>query len=212
MLEKMQEAATPGVGRMADKVKEVARGGEAAAYREREEQGSERAKTILSELLDAARSAAETILEDQKQRTAERVSGMAEAVRCAAQSLDRSENRAIARYADQAADRIEDLSGLIRERQWSEIVADTEDLARRQPTLFALGAAAIGFLAGRLLAVPTDRRHSKKDIPQTRDLGPHRGETDEITAAVSRLATQPPGGAGKLAGYGAELDERSESR
>ncbi len=197
---------------MADKVEEVARGGEAAAYREREEQGSERAKTILSELLDAARSAAETILEDQKLRTAERVSGMAEAVRCAAQSLDRSENRAIARYADQAADRIEDLSGLIRERQWSEIVADTEDLARRQPTLFALGAAAIGFLAGRLLAVPTDRRHPKKELPQTLDLGPHRGETDEITAAVSKLATQPPGGAGKLAGYGGELDEPSESR
>jgi hypothetical protein len=212
MLEKMQEAATPGVGRMADKVEEVARGGEGAAYREREEQSFERAKTILSELLDAARSAAETILEDQKQRTAERVSGMAEAVRCAAQSLDRPENRAIARYADQVADRIEDLSGLIRERPWSEIVADTEDLARRQPTLFALGAAAMGFLAGRLLAVPTDRRRSKKAIPPTLDLGPHRGETDEITAAVSKLATQPTGGGGKVAGYGAELDDRSERR
>ena len=197
---------------MADKVEEVARGGEAAAYREREEQGSERAKTILSELLDAARSAAETILEDQKLRTAERVSGMAEAVRCAAQSLDRAENRAIARYADQAADRIEDFSSLIRERQWSEIVADMEDLARRQPTLFALGAAGLGFLAGRLLAVPTDRRRSQKDIPQTPDLGPHRGETDEITAAVSKLATQPTGGAGTAAGYGAEVDNRSETR
>ena len=67
---------------MADKVEEVARSGEAAAYRDRREQSFERAKTILSELLDAARSAAETILEDQKQRTAERVSGMAEG--CAA--------------------------------------------------------------------------------------------------------------------------------
>src|SRR4029077_2271151 len=132
MLEKMQEAATPGVGRMADKVEEVARGGEAAAYREREEQSFERAKTILSELLDATRSAAETILDDQKRRTAERVSGMAEAVRCAAQSLDRSEYPAIARYADQAADRIEDFSGLIRERRWREIRGRTEDLARRQ--------------------------------------------------------------------------------
>ena len=197
---------------MADKVEEVARSGEAAAYRDRREQSFERAKTILSELLDAARSAAETILEDQKQRTAERVSGMAEAVRCAAQSLDRSENRAIARYADHAADRIGDFSGLIRERQWSEIVADTEDLARRQPTLFALGGAAIGFFAGRLLAVPADRRRSKKDLPQTLDLAPHRGETDEITAAVSKLATQPTGGAGKAAGYGAELSERPESR
>ena len=197
---------------MADKIEEVARGGEAEAYREREEQSFERAKTILSELLDATRSAAERILDDQKLRTAERVSGMAEAVRCAAQSLDRSENPAIARYADQAAERIEDFSRLIRERQWSEIVADTEDLARRQPTLFALGAAAIGFLAGRLLAVPSDRRQSTEDIPQILDPAPHRGETDEITAAVSKLATQKTGGAGKLAGYRAELDERSEGR
>ena len=133
-------------------------------------------------------------------------------MRCAAQSLDRSENPAIARYADQAADRIEDFSGLIRERRWSEIVADTEDLARRQPTLFVLGAAAVGFLAGRLLAVPTDRRRSQEDIPQTLDLAPHRGETDEITAAVSKLATQPTGSAGKLAGNGAELGDRPESR
>ena len=197
---------------MADKVEEAARGDGAAAYREREEQSLERAKAILSELLDATRSAAETILDEQKLRTAERVSGMAEAVRCAAQSLDRSENPAIARYADQAADRIDDFSRLIGERQWSEIIADTEDLARRQPMLFALGAAAIGFLAGRLLAVPTDRRQSKKDIPQTLDLAPHRGETDEITAAVSKVATQPTGRTGKIAGYGAELDEQSETR
>ena len=197
---------------MADKVDELGTGGGAAAYRDGSEQSFQRAKTILSELLDATRSAAERILDDQKQRTAERISGTAEAVRCAAQSLDRSENPAIARYADQAADRIEDFSSLIRERQWSEIVADMEDLARRQPTLFALGAAAIGFLAGRLLAVPTDRRRSQKDIPQTPDLGAHRGETDEITAAVSKLATQPTGGAGTAAGYGAEVDNRSETR
>jgi hypothetical protein len=197
---------------MADKIGELGTGGGAAAYRDGREQSFQRAKTILSELLDATRSAAETILDDQKQRTAERISGTAEAVRCAAQSLDRSENPAIARYADQAADRIEDFSSLIRERQWSEIVADMEDLARRQPTLFALGAAALGFLAGRLLAVPTDRRRSQKDIPQTPDLGPHRGETDEITAAVSKLATQPTGGTGTAAGYGAEVDDRSETR
>jgi ElaB/YqjD/DUF883 family membrane-anchored ribosome-binding protein len=197
---------------MADKIEDGTRGGEAAAYRERGEQSFERAKTILSELVDATRSAAEAILDDQKLRTAGRVSGMAEAVRCAAQSLDRSEYPAIARYADQAADRIEDFSGLIRERRWREIVADTEDLARRQPTLFVLGAAAVGFLAGRLLAVPTDRRQSKKNVSQTLDLAPHRGETDEITAAVAKLATQPIGSIGKLAGYGAELDERSESR
>jgi ElaB/YqjD/DUF883 family membrane-anchored ribosome-binding protein len=194
---------------MTEKVEDGTGGGGVPANRE--EQSFGRARTILSELLDATLSAAETILDDQKQRTAERVLGMAEAVRCAAQSLDRSENPAIARYADQAAERIEDLSRLIRERQWSEIVADTEHLARRQPALVVLGATAIGFLAGRLLAAPTDRRKREKNTVPPEELAPHRGETDEITAAVSKLATRPTGG-GKVAGYGAELDDRSERR
>ena len=74
----------------------------------------------------------------------------------------------------------------------------------------ALGAAAIGFLAGRLL-VPADRRQSDQGGARSPGLSPHRGETDEITAAVSQLAAQPTGG-GKAAGYGAELDDRSETR
>jgi ElaB/YqjD/DUF883 family membrane-anchored ribosome-binding protein len=159
----------------------------------------------VNDLLDAARSAAETMLDDQKQRTAGRVAGIAEAVRCAAQSLERSDSRAIARWADQAASRIEDFSCLIRERRWSEIAADTENFARRQPMLFVLGAAVTGFLAGRLLSVPADRRQPKRNIQQTSDLSPHRGETDEITAAVSKLATQPTVGDGKVAGNGAEI-------
>ena len=194
MLEQLQAATTPGVGRMPEKVEDGTGGGGVPANRAEGEQSFGRAKTILSELLDATLAAVETILDDQKQRTAERISGMAEAVRCVAQSLDRSENRAIARYAEEGAGRIEDLSRLIRGRQWSEIVADIEDLARRQPMLLALGATAVGFLAGRLLAVPTDRGRPDKSTPRPLDLAPHRGETDEITAAVSQLATEPTGG------------------
>jgi hypothetical protein len=164
----------------------------------------ERAKPILDEILDAARSAAATMLDEQKQRAAERVGGIAEAVRCAARSLDRSEDRAIAGWADQAAGRVEGFSRLIGERRWSDIAADTADFARRQPMLFVLGAAATGFLAGRLLSLPADRRQPKPTIPQTPDLSPQRGETDEITAAVAKLATTPTGG-GKVAGNGAEI-------
>jgi ElaB/YqjD/DUF883 family membrane-anchored ribosome-binding protein len=190
---------------MTDKLEDGAGRGDAAAHADGGERSFERAKPILNEVLDAARSAAETLLDDQKQRAAEGVAGIAEAVRCAAQSLDRSDSRAIARYADQAASRIEDFSRLIRERRWSEIAADTEDFTRRQPILFVLGATVTGFLAGRLLSVPSDRRRPKQNIPESPDLSPHRGETDEITAAVSKLATPPSDGGGKVPGNGAEI-------
>jgi ElaB/YqjD/DUF883 family membrane-anchored ribosome-binding protein len=196
---------------MIDRAEDETEQGEAAARADGGGRSFERVKPILNDLLDAARSTAETMLDDQKRKTAERVAGIAEAVRCAAQSLDRSESQAIARYADQAAHRIEDFSRLIRERRWSDIVADTEDFARRQPMLFVVGATVAGFLAGRLLSLPSDRRQPKENIQQPPDLTPHRGETDEITAAVSKLATQPTGGA-EIAGNGDEVPVGLETR
>jgi ElaB/YqjD/DUF883 family membrane-anchored ribosome-binding protein len=175
------------------------------------EQSFERARTILAELVDAVRSVAEAMLDDQKQQAAERVAGIAEAVRSAAQSLDRSEHGSIARYADGAADQVDHVSQLIRDRHWSEIVADTEDFAQRRPMLFALGATAAGFLAGRLLSVPSGRQQ-RGTMPQAADLSPHRGETDEITAAVSKLATQPSGGDAEASGHDAEFAAGPETR
>src|SRR5712671_6917068 len=96
----------------------------------------ERETSVVAEFVDAARSAAESLLEAQKQQVAEKASGIAEALRSAAHSLDQSQNRAIAGYMDQAADHVENISRTVRERRWNEIVADTEDFARRQPTLF----------------------------------------------------------------------------
>jgi ElaB/YqjD/DUF883 family membrane-anchored ribosome-binding protein len=158
------------------------------------------ARDIVREFVDAARSAAESLLEEQRQRAAERVSSIAEALRSAASSLDHSQNRAIARYADQAADQIEHVSRAMRERRWNEIVAETEDFARRQPTLFVLAAVATGFLAGRLLWTPTGGLPQESDpTRQGTNLRQSPGETVAVTAAVSSGS-----GTGEKAGYGAE--------
>jgi hypothetical protein len=144
--------------------------------------GGERAWSVVAEFVDAARSAAESLLEEQTRQVAERVSGIADAVRGAAKSLDQSQNRAIARYADQAADQIENFSRAVRERGWNEIVADTEDFARRQPTLFVLGAVATGFLVGRFLWASTAGQRHGSDATR----GSARGDTTPaVTAAVS---------------------------
>jgi hypothetical protein len=169
---------------------------EAAARAEDREEGIVRAKAILTEFVDATLSTAEAMLEEHKQRAAQRVDGLAESLRCAAQCLERSDNRAIARYAARAADQVGEFSLGIRNRGWNQIIADAEDLARRRPALFMLGATLAGFLAARVLSLPTDRpRTPSSDTLKGSDLSPHRGETDEITAAVSRLVT-PPAAAG----------------
>jgi len=164
--------------------------------------GGEGASDIVREFVDAARSAAESLLEEQRQRAAERVSSIAKALRSAASSLDHSQNRAIARYVDQAADQIEHVSRAMRERRWNELVAETEDFARRQPTLFVLAAVATGFLAGRLLWTPTGGLPQESDpTRQGTNLGQSPGETVAVTAAVSSGSGT---GTGEKAGYGAE--------
>ena len=136
--------------------------------------------SVVTEFLDAARSAAESLLEEQKRQIADRISGVARALRSAAQPLDESQSRVIAGYLDEAATQVHSLSRTMRERHWGELVADTEDFARRQPTLFVLAAVATGFVVGRLLWTSTgERRHDA--ARSSRSGEPAR----TVTAAVS---------------------------
>lgn len=114
----------------------------------------ERAGAIVAELADAFCSALIGAAEEQGAKAGEQVSAVAEAVRCAAQSLDQSGSPGIARGVDRAADRIEHIADIVRRREWREIATETGDFARRRPGLFGLGAVAVGFLAGRLLTPP----------------------------------------------------------
>ena len=63
-------------------------------------------RSVVAEFIDAARSTAESLLEDQKKQVAERVKGVAEALEGAARSLHGSQNRMVARYVQQAGDQV----------------------------------------------------------------------------------------------------------
>jgi ElaB/YqjD/DUF883 family membrane-anchored ribosome-binding protein len=155
-----------------------------------------RLKSVVDELVDAARSAAESLLEEQKRQIAERAGGIAEALHSAAHSLENSQNTLIARYVDEAAGRVEDISRKVRDRRWDEIVSATEDFARRQPTLFVLGAMATGFLVGRFLWPATSEQRQASEV--ARELS-QRETASTVTAAVSSASGA---GVGEAAGDG----------
>src|SRR5437899_1177205 len=89
-------------------------------------------RSVLAEFVDAARTSAESLLREQKQQVADRVSGVAEALHGAARSLDQAQNRVIARHIHQAGDHVKNLTRNLQERRWNELIADTEEFARRQ--------------------------------------------------------------------------------
>jgi cell division septum initiation protein DivIVA len=136
--------------------------------------------SVVTEFLDAARSAAESLLDEQKRQIADRISGVARALRSAAEPLDESQSRVIARYLEEGAAQVHNFSRTMRERHWGELVADSEDFARRQPTWFVLGAVATGFVVGRLLWTSIGgRRHDA--ARSSRSSEPAR----TVTAAIS---------------------------
>jgi len=149
--------------------------------------GFERAGAMLGELVGATRSAAEALLDEQKRRAAAQVKGIGEAVRSAAQSLDRSQTPALAGYVDRAASQIEQFSDLIGARSSSEIIAEMRYFARRQPWLFLFAATAAGFLTARVLSAATNRGAGERELYSARKA------SEEVTAAVAS-------GDGKLAG------------
>jgi ElaB/YqjD/DUF883 family membrane-anchored ribosome-binding protein len=105
------------------------------------------------------RDAAEALIDEQKERLAAAVKSIADMLRRTADTLERENNGTAAHYASRAAAEIDRFSATVRERRLGEMMASTEAFARRQPALFVAGAAAAGFVIGRLLARPPRRDH-----------------------------------------------------
>ena len=76
---------------------------------------------------------------------------VAGAIRTAADELDRS-SPVLGGAMRSAGDRIENLSHNIRHKTANEVVADTRDLFQRKPAMVFGVAAAMGFVAYRLLS------------------------------------------------------------
>jgi len=117
------------------------------------------AQREVGRLGEQMRDAAASLLDEQKDRMASAVHGVADMLRRTADTLERENNATAAHYADRAAAQFDRLSETVRSRRFGDMVASTEDFARRQPALFIAGAIAAGFVIGRVLARPSRRDH-----------------------------------------------------
>jgi hypothetical protein len=106
----------------------------------------ETARNIASE----ARAELDARVTAKKEEAGEGLSSVADALRGTRDEL-RDRSPMIGEYTEQAAQRIEELSELIRTKSTREIVDGVERFARREPALFFGGAFVVGLLAARFL-------------------------------------------------------------
>jgi hypothetical protein len=90
-------------------------------------------------------------LEEQKAAASGGLSTVAHAFRQTGAQLRGQEQEGVAQYIDQAAERIEQFSHYLGQRDMRELARDAEQFARREPALFLGGAFAVGMLAARFL-------------------------------------------------------------
>ena len=186
-----QEAPAPGqaqatvqdvAGQAQEKAQEVA--GQA---QEKGQQAATQAKDKLREQLDQRSSQA-----------AEQVNQQASDLRAVSNSLREQGKDGPASAAGRLADYAEKAGGYLHEKNSDALLADAEDLARRQPWAVAAGALALGFAASRFLKASSSKRHSTRsavEVAGTTGPGPIPPSLSPPIARPPAFGSTPPSAA-----------------
>ena len=116
----------------------------------------EQAASVAESAKDLASKASEKVasaVEEQKAAGADFVSDMAGSIRRAASEFGQVPQAA--QYMRLAAEQIDSVSDAFRRRDLSQLVADVQGFARRQPTAFFGAAVLAGFAVVRFLKTST---------------------------------------------------------
>jgi len=123
------------------------------------------AKEETVKMAGQARDHVQELVERQKDQAAERLGGLAGALREASNKLQEGDQGGnFGQYADRAAEQVERLSGYLRDSDLRGFVRDTESFARRRPEVFLGGTLLAGLMLARFL---------KSSAPERNDRGPY---------------------------------------
>lgn len=112
--------------------------------------GAANGEHASSGLLGGIQQRVTSRVEDQKNRAADGLGGIADVIRNATNDL-RGENEALASYVDLASDQMKAFAEQIRQRGVTEMIDDVGQFARRRPALFIGGAFLVGLGIARFL-------------------------------------------------------------
>lgn len=103
-----------------------------------------------SGLLGGVKQRVTSRVDEQKNRAADGLGGIADVFRTAGNEL-RMENETLASYVDAASDQMRRVADHIRERGVTDMMDDLNQFARRRPALFIGGAFLVGIGIARFL-------------------------------------------------------------
>ena len=128
---------------------------------------SEQASALTQTLTQSIREHGQTVIEDQKSRAATQIQHLGAAARTAAEMLHGQKSDALARYVDNAAERIDDAARYVQEMDLADIAREVEAFARRRPALlvgglFLAGLGVARFIKAGQSSAQTPRRQGNR--------------------------------------------------
>jgi hypothetical protein len=111
-------------------------------------------------VMDRVKQSATAQLSSQKTRATDSLGSVATAVRESGRPLRDNQHPVMAEFVEGAAERLEQWSTRLRERDVNELVRDAQQFARQRPALFIGAAFAAGIATARFLKSSSGNRHS----------------------------------------------------
>jgi hypothetical protein len=148
-----------------------------------QERGKEKAQQVTAQ----ARSKLREQVDQRSTQAGRQAKGAAGDVRTVAQELRNQGRDAPARFAEQAAERVERAGGWLEESDGDRILRDVEDFGRRNPWAVVAGGLALGFVASRLLKASSRDRYRS-----TLEEGPATSQPDPVGYGSSAAGTASP--------------------
>lgn len=145
---------------------------------------ADRTRGQAAELVGAVKDRAFDAIDEQKNAGADRVAGVAEAMRGAADELGEQVPFA-ADYVREAAEGVERWSSSLRDQSIDDILQGVTRFARQQPIAFFGAAVLVGFAATRFLKSSAERQ------ARTQTRGRQRARRDDATSSYP-WESEPP--------------------
>lgn len=145
----------------------------------------EQAKGAANQALGAATDKASSKIEEQKTNLSGGLSDVAGSLRKVGETLRDSDKQnplidSAVKYGDRLAQRVEQISGYLEQKDLPEILRDTERFARRNPAIFVGGAFLLGFAAARFLK--SSNPHQELMLRSQNSGGGQIGENNQANA------------------------------
>lgn len=140
---------------LADKVGSAVQG-DAKAAKDIYKQAKDSTGEVAGKIYDSAAKTASSKIDEQKSNLASNLAGVADSIRQIGDSFsDEKQPTGVAKltsdYSSTLADKVEQASSYLEDKDLSQLMNDVEDFAHRNPALFLGGAFALGIVAARFL-------------------------------------------------------------